>query len=102
MPVLLEQRVDARDTAIPRVFEILERETTILGIGLLPLHRILAPDTSRVLELGLPRLQVAVQVGNELVLLVGHARTEVRDCELGKLLVVGPMLKNHTSHVSLL
>ena len=77
MTVLLEQRVDTRNATVPAVFEILERETSILSVCLLPLHGIFRPHTSRVQELGLPRLEVAVQVGDQLILLMGHTRTEV-------------------------
>jgi hypothetical protein len=52
--VLLEERVDARDSSIPRVLEILERETTVLRVGLLALEGVLGPDTGGVEELCLP------------------------------------------------
>lgn len=65
MTILLEQRVDTRDTAIPRVFEILERETSVLSVRLLALQSVLGPDSSRIEELCLPRLYVTEQVGNE-------------------------------------
>jgi hypothetical protein len=41
--VLLEQRVDTRDTAVPRVLEILERQPTVLRLRLLTLERVLGP-----------------------------------------------------------
>ena len=79
VPVLLEERVDARDAAVPRVLEVLERQAPVLRVGLLPLERVLGPDALRVDELALPRLDVPVEVGDELVLLVAHARAEVGD-----------------------
>ena len=80
MAILLEERVDTRDTTVPAILEILESETAVLRVRLLSLHRVLRPDTGRVHELSLPRLQVAVQVGDELVLLVRHTGAEVGDC----------------------
>ena len=38
MTVLLEQSVDTWDTTVPAVLKILERETTVLRVRLLPLH----------------------------------------------------------------
>lgn len=77
--VLLEERVDSGDSSIPRVLEILEREPSVLSGGLLPLHRVLAPDPSRVLEFRLPGLEVSEQVGDELLLSRGHSGSEVGD-----------------------
>ena len=85
MSVLLEQRVDTRNTTIPAVLEILERQAPVLRVRLLALHRVLRPDTSGVEELGLPWLQVAVQVGDQLVLLVRHTSAEVRDSDVSLL-----------------
>jgi hypothetical protein len=56
----------------------LEGEAPVLGLRLLALERVLGPDALRVGELGLPGLDVAVQVGDELVLLVAHARPAPR------------------------
>ena len=80
--ILLEEGVDARDSAIPRILEVLERQTAVLRRRLLTLERVLGPDALRVDELGLPRLDVAVQVGNELVLVVRHTRAEVGDADV--------------------
>mmetsp|Transcript_4532 Transcript_4532/g.13244 ORF Transcript_4532/g.13244 Transcript_4532/m.13244 type:complete len:1314 (+) Transcript_4532:2393-6334(+) len=80
--VLLEEGVDARDAAVPRVLEVLEREPAVLRRRLLLLERVLRPDALRVDELRLPGLDVAVEVWDELVLLVGHARAEVGDARV--------------------
>eukprot|EP00958_Prasinococcus_capsulatus_P015980 scaffold1754_cov355-Prasinococcus_capsulatus_cf.AAC.2 len=77
VPVFLEKGVDPRNAAIPRVFQILQGEAAILGLGLLPLQGVLCPHALRVDKLGLPWLQVAKEVGDELVLVMGHARAEV-------------------------
>lgn len=58
VPVLLEQRVDARDAAIPTVLEVLERQPPVLRVRLLPLERVLGPHALRVDELALPRQHV--------------------------------------------
>lgn len=44
VPILLEQRIDPRDPAIPTVLQILQRQPAILRICLLPLQRILRPN----------------------------------------------------------
>ena len=49
-----------------------------LRLRLLSLERVLGPDALRVGELSLPGLDVAEQVGDELLLVVGHAAAEVR------------------------
>ena len=87
VPVLLEEGVDARDAAVPRVLEVLQGEAAVLGLRLLTLEGILSPDALRVDKLALPGLDVAVEVGDELVLLVAHAGAEVRDAEVGLLAV---------------
>lgn len=67
---------------------------------LLSLHRVLGPDSSRVQELGLPRLEISVQVRDQLILLVRHTRSEVSDSSAVRLL--GPpqvRLRNeHEAH----
>mmetsp|Transcript_9904 Transcript_9904/g.16651 ORF Transcript_9904/g.16651 Transcript_9904/m.16651 type:complete len:467 (+) Transcript_9904:1679-3079(+) len=85
--VLLEEGVDAGDAAVPRVVQVLERQPPILGLCLLTLERVLRPHALRVHELRLPRLDVAVEVGDQLVLLVRHARAEVRYAGVGLLAV---------------
>ena len=76
--VLLEQRVDARDAPVPGVLQVLQRQPAVLRLRLLPLQRVLGPDPLRVGELRLPGLDVAEQVGDELVGVAGHAAAEVR------------------------
>ncbi len=78
LAVLLEERIDARHSAIPAILQVLQSEAPILHDGLLALHRILGPDALRVEKLTLPRGNVSEEVWNELVLLVGHARAKVR------------------------
>lgn len=77
MSVLLEQRIDSRNTPVPTVLQILQCESPVLRIGLLSLQSILSPHTLRVNELRLPWLNVSVQVGNQLIFIMTHARTEV-------------------------
>ncbi|CAN8015573.1 unnamed protein product, partial [Ixodes persulcatus] len=79
VPVLLEQRVDARDAPVPAVLQVFQDSPPVLGKGLLPLEGVLCPDPLGVDELALPGLDVAVQVGDHLVLVVAHARPEVGD-----------------------
>lgn len=58
----------------------------VLSDGLLPLEGVLGPNSLGVDELALPRLDVAVQIRNQLVFFVAHSRPEVGDshvCLLG-------------------
>mmetsp|Transcript_42650 Transcript_42650/g.166468 ORF Transcript_42650/g.166468 Transcript_42650/m.166468 type:complete len:261 (+) Transcript_42650:2330-3112(+) len=71
--ILLEQRVDSRNSTIPTIFQILKRQTTILGHSFLSLERIFGPHSLGVHKLTFPRLNVAVQVRNQLVLVVAQA-----------------------------
>ena len=41
MPVLLKQRVDAGDAPVPGVFQVFQRQSPILGVGLLALEPVL-------------------------------------------------------------
>mmetsp|Transcript_6537 Transcript_6537/g.26220 ORF Transcript_6537/g.26220 Transcript_6537/m.26220 type:complete len:208 (+) Transcript_6537:3427-4050(+) len=81
--ILLEQGVDARNTAIPRVFQVLQCETTILRLRFLTLQRVLSPHALGIVKFSLPRLDVAEQVRNELIFFVRHSRAEVRDARVG-------------------
>ena len=58
VPVLLEERVDAGDAAVPRVLQVLQCEAAVLRHGLLPLEGVLRPHALRVDELRLPRHDV--------------------------------------------
>mmetsp|Transcript_35305 Transcript_35305/g.88749 ORF Transcript_35305/g.88749 Transcript_35305/m.88749 type:complete len:781 (-) Transcript_35305:276-2618(-) len=99
VPVLLEQRVDARDAAVPRVLQILQRETAVLRVGLLALQRVLLPHALRVNELHLPRQDVAIEVGDQLVFLVAQARPEVGHAQVGLLGVAQVGLRDeHVPH----
>ena len=42
MSIFLEERIDSRYPAIPGVFQILQRQSAVLGVGLLPLEPALA------------------------------------------------------------
>mmetsp|Transcript_94895 Transcript_94895/g.290283 ORF Transcript_94895/g.290283 Transcript_94895/m.290283 type:complete len:372 (+) Transcript_94895:2060-3175(+) len=83
--VLLEEGVDARDAPVPRVLKVLQGQAPVLGVRLLPLQRVLRPDALAVDELGLPRLDVPVQIRDELVLLVAQAAAIMCDARLGLL-----------------
>lgn len=63
--ILLEERIDTRDTTVPRVFEIFEGESSVLSVRLFALQGVLGPNSSRIEELCLPRLDVTEQVGDE-------------------------------------
>ncbi len=56
--VLLEQGVDTRNATIPRVFQVLQSQSAILGVGLLSLEAVLGPNPLTVNKLTLPRLDV--------------------------------------------
>ena len=68
-----------------KVFKVLERQSPVLLLGLLSLQSILGPDTLAIDELAFPRLDVPIKIGNQLVLLVGHACSKVRDAGIGLL-----------------
>lgn len=82
MSVLLEQCIDTWNASVPTVLQILQCESPVLCIGLLTLQCILSPHTLWVYELRLPWLNVSVQVGNQLIFIVTHARTEVGDTDI--------------------
>mmetsp|Transcript_39335 Transcript_39335/g.83813 ORF Transcript_39335/g.83813 Transcript_39335/m.83813 type:complete len:1257 (-) Transcript_39335:3240-7010(-) len=100
--ILLEQSIDSRDSTIPGILQILQSQAPVLGVGLLPLQRILGPDSLRVDELGLPGLDVAVQIGNQLVLFVRQTTAVVGDAGLSLLGIsqIGLRDQNvtHTQH----
>ena len=77
----------------------LQGEAPVLRLRLLALERVLGPHALAVQELGLPGLDVAVQVGDQLVLLVAHARAEVRDAQV-RLLAVPQVRLRAESEVS--
>mmetsp|Transcript_97181 Transcript_97181/g.274888 ORF Transcript_97181/g.274888 Transcript_97181/m.274888 type:complete len:549 (-) Transcript_97181:3378-5024(-) len=79
VPVLLEEGVDARDPTVPGILQVLQGQAPVLRIRLLTLQGILGPHTLAVDELGLPRLDVPVQVRNQLVLLMAQATAVVGD-----------------------
>lgn len=79
MSILLEQGVDSRNTSIPTILQIFQSESTIGSGSFLSLHGVFRPYSSRIQELGLPRLHVSIQVRNELILFMGHTRSEMGD-----------------------
>mmetsp|Transcript_82933 Transcript_82933/g.149644 ORF Transcript_82933/g.149644 Transcript_82933/m.149644 type:complete len:355 (+) Transcript_82933:1047-2111(+) len=80
--ILLEERVDARNSAVPGILQVLQGQAPVLRIGLLALQGVLGPDALGVDELGLPGLHVAIEVGDQLVLLVAETTSVVRDASL--------------------
>lgn len=64
---LENERVERTTKYSPRILEVLQRKPSVLSSGLLPLHRVLAPNSSGIQELGLPRLKVSEQVRDQLV-----------------------------------
>lgn len=54
----------------------------ILSISLLPLKSVFSPHTLGIDELGFPRLNITIQVRNQLVFVVTHTRAEVSDAHV--------------------
>ena len=54
----------------------------VLCVRLLSLEGVLGPHALGIDKLALPGNDVAVQVGNQLVLVVAHSRTEVSDAHV--------------------
>ena len=77
--VLLEEGVDSRNTSIPTVLQIFQSKSSVGSGSFLSLHGVFRPYPSRVQELGLPRLHVTIQVWDELILFMGHTRSEMGD-----------------------
>lgn len=63
----------------------LMKSIPVLSDGLLSLEGVLCPNSLRVDELALPRLDVPIQVRNQLVVLMAHSRPEVGDSHIGLL-----------------
>jgi hypothetical protein len=82
MSILLEERIDTWNASVPAVFQILQCQSSVLRIRFLSLQSILCPHALRIYELRLPRLDVSVQVGDQLIFVVAHARTEVGDTDI--------------------
>jgi hypothetical protein len=102
MAILLEQCVDTWDTSVPAVIQIIQRQPPVLSFSFLFLERILAPYTLTVNELALPRLNVTVEVWNQLLLLVSHTCPEVSHTQVGLLTVpqvrLGDQDMSHAEH----
>ena len=79
VPVFLKQRVDPRNSTVPRIFQIFQRQPSVLTHGLLPLQGVLRPDALAVNELAFPRHDVTVQIGDHLILFVAHATSKMSD-----------------------
>ena len=65
----------------------LQCQAAVLGLGFLALESILCPHALGVDELAFPWLDVAIQVGDELVLLMAHSCPEVSDAQVGLLAI---------------
>ena len=59
--VLLEKSVDAGNSSVPAVFQVLQCEPAVLGIGLMTLQSILSPHSLGVNELTFPRHDVSTK-----------------------------------------
>ena len=92
MPILLEQGVDPRNSSIPRVLEVFQRQSPILSVGLLALQRVLRPHPLTIDELALPGLHVPKKVRDDLIFFVRHAAPKMRDA-LVRLLRVAEVLR---------
>ena len=82
VPVLLEEGVDTGNSPIPRILEIFQSESPVLCRSFLSLQTILRPHPLTVDKLALPRLDVAVEVRDELIIIMAHTRTEVSDSDV--------------------
>eukprot|EP00906_Rhabdomonas_costata_P036699 RCo051448 len=97
--VLLEERVDPGNAAVPTLLKVLQSKSAVLLIGFLPLQGVLRPHALAVQELRLPGLDVPVQVGDELVLVVAHPGAEEFHPHLGLLGVLQVGLRDqHVTH----
>ena len=67
MPIFLEQCVDSWNTSIPTVFEIFEGDSSVLYLCFLSFQTVFSPNSVGVDELGLPRHDVSVEIGDELI-----------------------------------
>ena len=85
MTVFLEKCIYTRDTAVPTVFQIFQRQSSILNISFLAFHRIFSPDPLGVHKLGFPRLDVTVQIRDGLVFIMRHTGPEMCDSGLSLL-----------------
>ena len=92
-PILLEKSINSWNASVPRVLKVLQRQPPVLLLSLLPLESILSPDSLTIDELALPRLDVPVQVRNQLILLMGHARSKVRNAGICLLRVTQILLR---------
>jgi len=80
--VFLEEGVDSGNTSIPGIFQILKGQSPILSCSFLTFQSVLGPDSLRIDEFGFPRLNIPVQVGDQLVFFVTHSGSEVSDSDV--------------------
>lgn len=81
--ILLEQGVDSRNTVIPTILQVIKCETSILSLCFGTFQCILGPNPLGVLELTLPGVDVAVQIGYQLILLMTHTGSVMGDAGIG-------------------
>mmetsp|Transcript_29941 Transcript_29941/g.79798 ORF Transcript_29941/g.79798 Transcript_29941/m.79798 type:complete len:205 (-) Transcript_29941:4024-4638(-) len=82
VPILLEERVDSWNTAIPCIFQIFQGQPSVLCIRLLTFQCVLSPHALTVNEFSFPSLDVPVQIRNQLVLFVAQAAAIMGDAHL--------------------
>jgi hypothetical protein len=58
--ILLEQGINTWDTVVPAFFQVIERQTPVLGLCFLPFQSIFSPDPLRVQKLTFPGLDVTI------------------------------------------
>ena len=83
--VLLEESVNSRNTSVPGIFKVGESKAPVLGHCFFSLEGVLCPDTLRVYEFTLPRLNIPVKVRDELIFLMRHTCTEMADTSVSLL-----------------
>lgn len=81
-PIFLEQSIDARNTTVPAILEVIQGQPVILSQGLFSLKCVLGPYSLRVDEFRFPALDIPVQVWNQLIFLMSHTGSEVADASV--------------------
>src|SRR3989338_6711493 len=79
MSVLLEEGINSRNTSVPRILQIFQAKLSVLFHSFSSLCCVFGPYTLRINEFRLPRLEISVEIRNELTFIVTHTRTEVRN-----------------------
>ena len=62
---------------IPTFFKIIKSQPSVLRFCLLPLYRIFCPHSLTVHKLRVPRLNISIEIWNELVFFMRHTSSEV-------------------------